>query len=100
MEVKFLELAQIELDETFNYYEYQQENLGLRFINEVEKSIELIKYYPLGWHHLSKNTRRCLVKNFPYGVVYQIKEEYILVVGIVNLHRKPNYWINRILDNK
>ena len=98
MEVKFLELAQIELDETFDYYEYQQKNLGLRFINEVEKSIELIKYYPLGWHQLSKNTRRCLVKNFPYGIVYQIKEEYILVVGIVNLHRKPNYWINRILD--
>jgi len=96
MEVNFLELAQIELDETFNYYEYQQKNLGLRFINEVEKSIELIKYYPTGWHSLSQNTRRCLVKNFPYGVVYQVRENYILVVAIVNLHRKPNYWIERL----
>lgn len=96
MEVRFLELAQKELAEAYDYYEYQQKNLGLRFINEVEKSIDLIKYYPKGWHSLSKNSRRCLDKNFPYGVVYQIKEDYILILAIVNLHRKPNYWINRI----
>ena len=96
MEIQFLELAEQELDETYKYYEYQQKDLGNRFINEIQKSIELIKYYPKGWHPLSKNSRRCLVKNFPYGVVYQIKENYILVVAIVNLHRKPNYWVGRL----
>jgi hypothetical protein len=98
MEVRFLELAQLELDEVYEYYEYQQLNLGLRFISEVEKSVELIQYYPNGWHPLSKNTRRCLVKNFPYGVIYQIKENYILIIAIANLHRKPNYWVDRILN--
>ncbi|MGB5866956.1 MAG: type II toxin-antitoxin system RelE/ParE family toxin [Arcobacteraceae bacterium] len=98
MEIKFLEIAQLELDETFAYYEYQQKKLGFRFINEVQKSIELIRYYPQGWHPLSKYTRRCLIKNFPYGLVYQIKEDYILVVAVVNLHRKPNYWVKRIVD--
>jgi len=48
MEVKFLPLAQKELDDTFEYYEYEQKNLGYRFIHEVLNSIELIKYYPKG----------------------------------------------------
>ncbi len=97
MEVNFLPLAQQELDDTFQYYEYQQKNLGSRFIHEVLNSIELIRYYPKGWHPMTQNSRRCLVKNFPYGIIYQIKSDYILIIAIANLHRKPNYWINRIL---
>jgi len=95
MEVKFLPLAQKELDDTFEYYEYEQKNLGYRFIHEVLHSIELIKYYPKGWHPMTQNSRRCLIKNFPYGIIYQEKENYILIIAIANLHRKPNYWINR-----
>ena len=95
IEVKFLELAQQELDDAFEYYEYQQLDLGYRFVQEVHNSIELIKAYPLGWSSISKNTRRCLVKNFPYGVIYQKRENIILVVAIANLYRKPNYWIER-----
>ena len=97
MEIRFLELAQLELDEAFQYYEYQQKDLGLRFINEVENSIELIRYYPQGWQSLSKNSRRCLIKNFPYGIIYQVRENHILITAIANLHRKPNYWVNRLI---
>lgn len=96
MNIKFLELAQKELDETFEYYEYQQENLGYRFIYEVQEAVDRIKFYPKGWHPLSKNNRRCLIKNFPYGLIYQIKENYIFIIAVANLHREPNYWIDRV----
>ena len=96
--VEFLDLAQKELDDTFDYYEYQQSDLGLRFVQEVYNAIALIKSYPAGWSKVSKNTRRCLVKTFPYGVIYQEREDFILIVAITNLHRKPNYWVERIID--
>jgi hypothetical protein len=32
MKIQFLELAQNELDDAFEYYEYQQEDLGYRFV--------------------------------------------------------------------
>ena len=96
LEVKFLELAQQELDDAFDYYEYQQVDLGYRFVQEVYNTIGLIKTYPLAWSSISPNTRRCLVKTFPYGVIYQKREDMILVVAIANLHRKPNYWVERI----
>ena len=97
IEVKFLELAQKELDDAFEYYEYQQSDLGYRFVQEVYNAIGLIKSYPLAWSSVSQNTRRCLVKSFPFGVIYQKREDIILVVAIANLHRKPNYWIERNL---
>jgi plasmid stabilization system protein ParE len=96
MKIQFLELAQNELDDAFEYYEYQQEDLGYRFVQEVYNSIELIRSYPLGWSYVSKNSRRCLVKTFPYGIIYQKREDFILVVAVANLHRKPNYWVKRV----
>jgi hypothetical protein len=57
MKIQFLELAQNELDDAFEYYEYQQEDLGYRFVQEVYNSIELIRSYPLGWSYVSKKRR-------------------------------------------
>ena len=96
MNIKILDQAAMELDDAFNYYQYEQENLGYRFINKFTDAIELIKFYPNGWHRLSKKLRRCLIKNFPYGIIYQIRENEIIIVAVANLHRKPNYWVNRI----
>jgi len=68
MNIDFLEVAARELDDAFAYYEYQQQNLGHRFIYEVWNTIERIRYYPKAWHGFSPNTRRCLVKNFLMGL--------------------------------
>ena len=93
--IKFLDLAQNELDDAFEYYESRQEKLGYKFIKEIIYSLELIKAYPNAWTKNSKQTRRCLVKTFPYGIIYQKTDDSILIVAIVNLHKKPNYWVER-----
>ncbi len=96
LHVEFLEPAEDELHGAFEYYEYQQKDLGYRLVDEVYKAIELIKLFPKGWSSMSQNTRRCLVKSFPYGIIYQIRGDKILVVAIANLHRKPDYWEDRV----
>jgi len=97
--VDFLPLAQSELDDTFEYYEFQQLDLGYRFIAEIRNSIELIVSYPEAWTKSSKRTRRCLVKTFSYGIVYQYIDDAILIVAIANLHKEPDYWISRVLES-
>ncbi len=94
--VEFLDLAQNELDDTFKYYEFQQENLGYRFVEEVMNSLELIVAYPAAWTKSSVSTRRCLVKTFPYGIIYQKRDNPILVVAVANLHKEPDYWVSRL----
>ncbi|HFU75972.1 MAG TPA: hypothetical protein ENK66_06975 [Arcobacter sp.] len=47
MKVEFLKLAQQELDDAFEYYEYQQTDLGYRFVEEVYNAFDLIRPFLL-----------------------------------------------------
>jgi hypothetical protein len=96
MQIRFLEIAQIELDEAIDYYNYEESGLGEDFLTEVLKSLDRIGQFPEAWHPCSKRTRRCKTRRFPYGVIYQIRKNEILIVAIANLHRKPDYWKDRI----
>lgn len=96
MKIEFLEEAQFELDDAIEYYNNEVEGLGEDFLKEVLNSIERITHFPDAWHPLSKNTRRCQTRRFPYGIIYTKLENAILIISVSNLHRKPNHWRNRI----
>ena len=90
--------AEQELNQAVDYYNNCQPSLGWDFVQEVYLTIQNILAYPEAWAPLSKNTRRCLVNRFPFGVIYQITEDNILVIGVMQLNRKPGYWQSRIAD--
>jgi len=96
LSIEFLTLAQDELDSGFEYYELLQKNLGYRFVEEVRRSLELVAIYPEAWTQSSKHTRRSLLKIFPYAIIYQKRDDIILVIAIANLYKKPEYWVSRI----
>jgi len=73
MNVQFLEPAQAEFTEAVNYYNGQAEGLGLEFSNEVKATILRIIEHPEAWSPISKRTRRCRTKRFPYGLIYQVR---------------------------
>jgi len=97
MDVEFLSQAEKELDDGINYYEALTPNLGNDFLHEVHLAIERIRLYPNAWQQISNRTRRCLIKRFPYGVIYQIRKDVILIIAVAHLHRKPGYWNKRSL---
>jgi toxin ParE2 len=96
MRIRFLEIARIELDEGIQYYNQEARGLGETFLTEVLKAVNRIGKFPEAWHPYSKRTRRCQIRRFPYAVVYQIREDEILVVAVAHLHRTPGYWKDRI----
>ncbi len=93
--VKFVALAQNELDDLFEALEYQEANQGYDFIAVVKKTLHRIQTYPAAWTKNSTHTRRCMLKGFPYAVIYQKVESGILVVGIMNLRKKPTHWASK-----
>jgi hypothetical protein len=96
MRINFLQIAQIELDDAIDYYNYEVPGLGDAFLTEVLNALDRIGDFPEAWHPCSKRTRRCQTRRFPLGIIYQIREKEILVVSVANLHRKPDYWKDRI----
>jgi len=72
MRVRFLEIAQIELDEAIEYYNHEAPGLGESFLTEVLNALDRIGKFPEAWHPCSKRTRRCQTRRIPYGIIYQI----------------------------
>ena len=98
MTFDFLEDAETEFREAFEYYEAQQPGLGEEFGREVRRAIDRILVHPFAWRKLSRRTRRCQTRKFPYGLIYHVreKEDSVLIVAVMHLSRRPGYWARRI----
>lgn len=87
--------ARKELLVSIDYYEKCKPGLGLDFAKEVYAAIERIKSFPTAWPSISLHTRRCLVNRFPFGILYAADKKGILIVAVMELHRRPGYWKKR-----
>lgn len=88
--------ARIEFIDAIAYYESCRNGLGIRFSREVRATIRRILLRPAAWPNISANTRRCLTRRFPFGVIYEVRENDILVIAVSHLSRKPGYWLHRV----
>lgn len=96
MNVDFLDPAEVEFGEAIAYYNGQSEGLGFEFAAEVKRAIGRIMEYPKAWALLSERTRRCRTNRFPYGIIYQVRDDIILVVAVMHLHKHPESWKSRL----
>lgn len=96
MNARFSRAARGELRAAVWYYDEQRPGLGAEFVDEVEATIERIKQFPEAWHPLSQRSRRCRTRRFPYGVIYQVKSDHILIVAVADLRRDPQHWNDRL----
>ncbi|MEK7382203.1 MAG: type II toxin-antitoxin system RelE/ParE family toxin [Elusimicrobiota bacterium] len=96
MNLAFLQPAQTEFLAAITYYNLQSEGLGYEFAAEVKRTLGRIIQYPDAWSALSARTRRCRTSRFPYGIIYQVREEAILIVAVMHLHKHPDSWKSRL----
>ncbi len=102
MNVEFLEPAAQELYEAIAFYNIQQRGLGQEFAKEVQDTIERIKQNPEAWTTISssRRARRCLTNRFPFGIIYQIRHDSILIIAVWHQRRRPQTWQERISKDK
>jgi hypothetical protein len=93
---RFLDIAEIELDDAIRWYDAQALGLGDAFLVEVLAAVHRITHYPRAWHLLGDGVRRCRLTRFPYGLIYTIDDTDILVLAVAHLHRQPDYWRDRL----
>ena len=95
MKLRFLTPAREELAAVLAHYDDENPERGNRFLDAVEQALEHIREWPQAWQKLSANTRRCLLHRFPYGLIYAVEKDEIIIIAIAHLHRKPGYWRDR-----
>jgi toxin ParE1/3/4 len=80
---------------SIDYYEKCKPGLGLEFAQEVHSAISRISNFPKAWPSISLHARRCLINRFPFGILYRIGKGEILILAVMELHRRPGYWKKR-----
>jgi plasmid stabilization system protein ParE len=95
MRLEFDEQAAQELEDATAYYDAKGDDLGERFLHEVGEAIQRIRAHPKAWAQVSRRSRRCLLHRFPYGLIYQVREDMILLLAVMHLSRRPGYWRDR-----
>ncbi len=96
MKAEILAAAEADLSDAVSYYNEQSEGLGYEFAAEIKQTLGRILQFPDAWQSLSLRTRRCRTKRFPYGVVYQLRSDVVLVVAIMHLRQHPDSWKRRL----
>ena len=62
----------------------------------LTQAIERIRDSPEAWPHHLHGTRRCLLRAFPYSLVYVTDGSTSVIVAIAHAKRRAGYWKSRI----
>ncbi|HET9856079.1 MAG TPA: type II toxin-antitoxin system RelE/ParE family toxin [Methylomirabilota bacterium] len=92
---EFHPLADHELNEAAQYYDLENPGLGAAFLQEVDRCLESIQAQPEAGATLRGTVRRRLLRRFPYGLLYKSQPSGIRILAVMNLKRRPMYWVGR-----
>lgn len=78
------------------FYDERQRGLGARFVRVVEQTVLRIASDPLRFAYYEKPLRSGRVPGFPYRVVFADEPEFVFIVAVSHLARKPGWWRYRL----
>jgi ParE toxin of type II toxin-antitoxin system, parDE len=84
-----------------NWYNNQQQGLGIKFTAQVKLQINSLKLHPHKCSIKYLNIRCLLVKKFPFLIHYSINENSLLVevFAIIHTSRNPKIWLLKTNKN-
>jgi plasmid stabilization system protein ParE len=84
--------AELDILKAARWYEKKQQNLGIRFLDEVEDKIRLVVQNPLHYQKRYKATRLALVAHFPYAIHFMVEKDSIIVLAVLGTREDPDKW--------
>ncbi|KFZ45210.1 plasmid stabilization protein [Smithella sp. SC_K08D17] len=96
MKIHFLSIAEKELNDAVDWYNEQADGLGKEFLDQLDRAIRRAVTYPQSSMEIESGLRRCIMARFPYGLIYGLDKDKIIIVAVAHLHRNPRYWADRI----
>lgn len=94
--VAFLPPAEEEMVAAAQYYEARSHGLGADFLDEVQHNVKAISTNPRTAPVIKAGIRRRLLKRFPFGILYAVEPDTVVVLAVMHLRRRPGYWEERV----
>lgn len=84
MQIVVRPAAAADIDEAFLWYEGRRPGLGHEFLAVAQRLIDAIAQHPLRYPVIRRNTRRALLRRFPYAVYFRVYGEVVVVVACMH----------------
>lgn len=95
-EVRLRPEAQIEFNQSIDWYEDRRRGLGQQFIESIDFAINSIVETPEHSPRVHKDLRCKSVKGFPYQIFYRVLDQQIIeVISIFHVRQHPGVWQSR-----
>jgi plasmid stabilization system protein ParE len=88
-EIILLQQAEEDLQSAFNRYEEFQTGRGELFMRHLDAALTLVRQHPDIAPVYGTRYRRMLIRDFPYGIFYQVQPKRIVVGAIMDLRQDP-----------
>ena len=92
----FHQEAAAEYDAAFDWYLRRSPDAALRFDSEVDRALAQIVAAPQRWAAGSHSTRRFLLRQFPFILIYREQASAIQIMAVAHTSRRPGYWRQRL----
>ena len=88
-------LAEKDIEELYTWYNREQEGLGDDFLNELERSLELIASNPNQYQIRYKEVRMTKINRFPICLHHTVEKETVFIHAVLSTSRNPLIWRKR-----
>lgn len=99
--VRLNEFAEKEILDELRGHRAEREELANRLWNDIQTIIRIVGEYPRIGGRVTRPrvrgmVRRFPLRRFPFFIIYREHDNYIEIVALAHMSRKPNYWRSRI----
>jgi plasmid stabilization system protein ParE len=90
-EVTLVHRAQNEFVESVEWYRKRNRKAAEDFITNFTEAVNLVSSAPHRWPEYHKDFRDCLVKDYPFTIVYRVDEleKRVVIISVFHHSRHP-----------
>ena len=80
--ILLVESAEADIEEAFAWYRHFSEQIPIRFLGQIQSTLESISEFPHTHAVRYQNVRLANLRNFPYAIHYLIESEVVVVLSL------------------
>ncbi|MGH7710565.1 MAG: type II toxin-antitoxin system RelE/ParE family toxin [Gemmatimonadaceae bacterium] len=94
-QLRVLPEARREIEDAADWYEARSPGLGLEFLRAFDVVCATIGRHPASFRLVHRQTRRALLRRFPYAVFFNVTSDEVLIQAVMHGRRHPKHWRRR-----
>jgi toxin ParE1/3/4 len=99
IDIILLHQADQDIQKAFNRYEELQVGRGEVFMRHLDGALSLLRLHPEMAPVFGNRYRRMLMRDFPYGIFYEVQSRRIVVGAIMDLRQAPETIRQKLLGD-